>query len=84
MCVGKQQQPSLRYRLRLDRFDEHTARRGWTSDAQRAKGIGVSHTTIGRIRRGQMSPGLHFIGRVTAALGVDVAEVFEEIRPREV
>jgi len=68
------------YTLNLQRFDALTAERGWTNDLQRATGIGVSHTTLGRIRRGVIKPGTRFIARATAALGVPVEQLF--VRPK--
>lgn len=62
--------------LNLQRFDELTAARGWTTDVQRAAGIGVSHTTLSRIRRGQLRPGTRFIAKAVEALGVEYSELF--------
>ncbi|MGC5019054.1 hypothetical protein [Micromonospora sp. DT47] len=67
----------LQYRLRTDRFDELTTAKGWRDDLQRATNIGVSHSTISRIRARKMRPGLRFIGLATAALGVHIDELFE-------
>ena len=66
------------FALKLDLFDELTAGRGWTTDQQRAAGIGVSHTTLGRIRRGLIKPGTRFISSATTALGVKVEDLFTQ------
>lgn len=73
-----QPQP-LQYRLNFEKFELLTKARGWTNDYQRAHGIGVSHTTIGRLRRGELNPGLHFIGIATSALGVDIDDLFDKV-----
>ncbi|MCY1141346.1 helix-turn-helix transcriptional regulator [Actinoplanes sp. Pm04-4] len=64
--------------LRLDRFDELTAQKGWMTDQQKAAGVGVSHTTLGRIRRGLSQPGARFIANTTNALGVAVEDLFTQ------
>jgi transcriptional regulator with XRE-family HTH domain len=79
-CVTTQ---ALEYRLNFAKFELLTKARGWTNDLQRARGIGVSHSTIGRLRRGDMKPGLYFIGRATAALGVDIEDLFDRVGPAE-
>lgn len=83
VCVSKQSPPSLQYRLDFDKFDELTEQRGWLNDSQRARGIGVSHTTIGRLRRGKLRPGLHFIGQATKELGVEIEELFKRVEGDE-
>lgn len=75
MCVTRH---PLRYKLRIDRFDELTTAKGWTNDHQRAKHIGVRHTTIGRIRDGVNAPGLRFIVLATSALEVSIDDLFEK------
>ena len=70
------------FALRLDRFEELTANRGWTTDQQRAAGLGVSHTTLGRIRRGKTRPGARFIASATAVLGVQVEDLFTPTEAR--
>lgn len=71
---------ALRYRLNIEKFELLTKVKGWTNDLQRAQGIGVSHTTIGRLRRNEINPGLRFIGQATAALGVDIDDLFDRVR----
>jgi len=74
-----------RYRLRIDEFDRLTAARGWSTDTLRAEAIGVSKSTIHRLRRGAQKatdpdgsqPGARFIDLATAALGVPVEFLFE-------
>ncbi|MBG0560695.1 helix-turn-helix domain-containing protein [Actinoplanes aureus] len=64
------------FALRLERFDELTANKGWKTDQQRAAGLGISHTTLGRIRRGITKPGTRFIASATTALDVSVEDLF--------
>lgn len=69
-------------------FDQLTELKGWTTDVQRAAGIGVSHTTIGRIRGGLTKPGQVFITKTMAALAdlpmpVKLDELFPSNTPGE-
>jgi transcriptional regulator with XRE-family HTH domain len=66
----------LGFALNLARFDELTGNRGWKTDQQRAAGIGVSHTTLGRIRRGLTKPGTRFIASATSTLNTSVEDLF--------
>lgn len=65
-------------------FDQLTAGKGWLNDHQRAAGIGVSHSTLSRLRGGQMKPGAVFIAKTMDALsrfGVHVHELFPSNQP---
>lgn len=69
--------------LRLDVFDRLTRERGWTNDLARARALGVSHTTVGRLRPdpgcadSPKSPGGRFIGAALRALDVEFDVLFE-------
>ncbi|MEU8264945.1 helix-turn-helix transcriptional regulator [Micromonospora sp. NPDC048999] len=63
--------------LRVEEFDRITERMGYSNDAERAKAIGVSHTTISRLRSGKIRPGGRFIAATLATLGVPFETVFE-------
>lgn len=56
-------------KLRLDEFDRLTRERGWKDDARRAEGLGVSASTISRIRSGDSNPGARFVDRCLATFG---------------
>jgi transcriptional regulator with XRE-family HTH domain len=56
-------------KLRIDKFDELTEARGWRDDKQRAEGLGVSQSTISRIRSGASNPGGMFVDRCMATFG---------------
>jgi len=61
-------------RLRIDEFDRLTKIRGWTTDAERAKAIGVHPSQMSRIRAGA-TPGQKFIDgchAIWGAAGYDV------------
>lgn len=65
----------------VDRFDALcTAEpRGWTTDARRARELGVNQSTISRIRRGLQRPGLEFAHRCRRAFGDSAFnELFED------
>jgi hypothetical protein len=55
-------------RLRLDLFDRVAIGRGWKSDTDKARGIGVDPSVFGRVRRGEVAPGVRFIACVLHAL----------------
>lgn len=64
-------------RLRLDLFDKIAAGRGWKSDAEKARGIGVDQSVFGRVRRYEVAPGVTFIARVILAFPEwDFADLF--------
>ena len=65
------------FTLKLARFDELTKARGWTTDQQRAAGLNVSHTTVGRIRRRLIKPGTKFIANATTVLQTTVEDLFD-------
>jgi hypothetical protein len=65
-------------------FDQLTAGKGWLNDHQRAAGIGVSHSTLSRLRGGQMKPGALVIAKTMQALsglGAHVHEIFPANEP---
>lgn len=65
--------------LRLEEFDRLTTARGWGNDLARARALGVSHTTVGRLRDTDNPghPGSKFIAATLAALGCPFDAVFE-------
>lgn len=54
-------------RLRLDLFDKIATGRGWKTDTDKARGIGVDPSVFGRVRRHEVAPGVTFIARVVLA-----------------
>jgi transcriptional regulator with XRE-family HTH domain len=55
--------------LRLDEFDAMTTERGWATDKERAEGLGLSQSTISKVRSGTASPGVAFIDACVKAFG---------------
>lgn len=55
-------------RMRLDLFDRIGVGRGWRNDTDKARGIGVDPSVFGRVRRGEVAPGVRFIAGVLHAL----------------
>jgi len=55
-------------RMRLDLFDRIAGDRGWRNDTDKAKGIGVDPSVLGRVRRGEVAPGVRFIAGVLTAM----------------
>jgi transcriptional regulator with XRE-family HTH domain len=56
-------------RLRVAEFDRLTAKRGWTTDAQRADALGISRALMSRVRSGELRPGQKFIAAVLTIWG---------------
>jgi hypothetical protein len=56
-------------RLRLDVFDQLTDAKGWTTDAERARQLGISDRMVSHLRVGRANPGLKFVDRCIAVLG---------------
>lgn len=66
--------------LKLPKFDELTKQRGWETDADRARGLGLDPATISRVRAGQQRPGAKFINRCLREFGSLAFDVlFEEV-----
>ncbi len=59
-------------RLRLDEFDRLTADKGWTTDAERARQLGISDRMMSHLRVGRANPGLKVVDACVAAFGPDV------------
>jgi transcriptional regulator with XRE-family HTH domain len=55
--------------LRLDEFDAMTTERGWATDKERADGLGVSQSTISKLRSGTANPGATFIAACLKEFG---------------
>jgi transcriptional regulator with XRE-family HTH domain len=65
-------------RLRFDEFDRLTRLRGWDTDAERARQLGVSQATLTNLRAGRTRPGRKFIDGCMKNLGSAVYDVLFE------
>lgn len=65
-------------RLRFAEFDRLTALKGWETDAERARQLGISQATLSHLRAGRTRPGRKFIDRCMAVLGSAVYDVLFE------
>lgn len=72
---------SPKYRLRVEEFDRLTIAKGWYTDVARARAIGVSHTTVGRMRKPNATAGDPFIRATLAKLEVEFDTLFFERQP---
>lgn len=63
--------------LRVGEFDRLTAAKGWGTDLAVARELGVSHTTVGRLRSGGQQPGGKFIAAALDKLNVPFDALFE-------
>jgi transcriptional regulator with XRE-family HTH domain len=62
-------------RLRLEEFDRLTSLRGWNTDAERARQLGVSGATMTNLRKGKVNPGPKFIDQCLKAFGTPMYDV---------
>lgn len=65
-------------KVRWEEFDRHTERRGWETDAERARQLGVSHSLLTNMRAGRAGPGAKFIGACLDRFGGDYYDVLFE------
>jgi len=52
-------------------FDQLCAERGWDRDAEKARGLGVSQSTIYRIQTGEQTPSLRFANQCRVVFGLE-------------
>lgn len=64
-----------RLRLRFDLIDQWAAERNAKSDRAIAKLLGLSNSTVGRFRSGEMGPSLPRAMDIAAKLGISVEEL---------
>jgi len=64
-------------RVRFDAFDALCNAKNLTLDIQRAGALGIHHTHLGRIRKGQAQVGGKFIAATLDLLNVPFEVVFE-------
>lgn len=55
--------------VRWDAFDEATTKRGWETDAERARQLGISQATLTNLRKGRVGVGGKVIAAVIEELG---------------
>lgn len=65
-------------RIRWERFDSLTNERGWTTDAERARQLGISDRMLSHMRVGRANPGLKVVDRCLAVFGTDSYDVLFE------
>lgn len=65
-------------RLRFAEFDRLTALRGWETDAERARQLGISHSTLTNLRAGKTHPGRKFIDQCVQIFGSSIYDVLFE------
>lgn len=71
-------------RLRTKQFNKICNVKGWTTQAQRAAGVGVTEPTIGRVMTGKRAPGEQFIAGCLAAFPeLEFSDLFEVISDDE-
>lgn len=65
-------------RLRFAEFDRQCTLRGWATDAERARQLGVSHAHLTNMRAGRTGPGAKFIGLCLNVFGANFYDVLFE------
>ena len=72
--------PRLTLRLRAEGWREHCAANGITSDVLLSAAMGLTATTIWRVRAGEAAPSAQFIAATLRALpGARFEELFESV-----
>lgn len=67
-------------RLRTRQWAKFCLMRGWTSEGQQARALGVAGSTINRILKGTQRPSGEFIGAALAAFPeLEFADLFEVV-----
>jgi transcriptional regulator with XRE-family HTH domain len=64
--------------VRFEEFDRLATIRGWENDAERARQLGISQTTLTNLRKGKVRPGRKFIVRCLRAFGTPMYDVLFE------
>lgn len=77
-----QSEPGAGIKVRWAEFDRQCDRRGWKTDAERARQLGISHAHLTNMRANRANPGAKFIRRCLGAFGDNFYGVlFEEVEP---
>ncbi len=72
-------------RINWEKFDQLTALKGWTTDAERARRLDISHSTLTNLRAGRFGPGRKVIDSIIGNLGAEwYGVIFERGEPAEV
>lgn len=64
--------------MRWTEFDRLTTMRGWTTDAERARQLGISEQMLNHMRRGRARPGVTVIDACLRAFGASMYDVIFE------
>lgn len=67
--------------MRWSEFDRLTDERGWHTDAERARQLGISDRVLSHMRVGRTRPGLKVVDRCLAVFGKDAYDVLFERVP---
>jgi transcriptional regulator with XRE-family HTH domain len=65
-------------RVRWSEFDRLTNLRGWSTDAERARQIGISEQQLNHMRRGRSRAGAHTVDRILQVFGSALYDVLFE------
>lgn len=71
-------EPKPVLRIRWSEFDRLTSLKGWTTDAERARQLGISDRMLSHMRVGRANPGLKVVDRCLAVFGSDAYTVLFE------
>jgi len=74
----------VRLRFRIGRYGVLAAARGWTTQAEHARGTGLSQQTVSRMLKDEdWKPSPEAIAALLAAFDVDFGELFEVVPVRK-
>lgn len=65
-------------RIRWAEFDRLTKLKGWTTDAERARQLGISDRMLSHMRVGRANPGIKVVDRCLAVFGASFYDVLFE------
>lgn len=66
-------------KLRTEDFDAACNARGWFTDSERARNIGLPTSIMSRLRNGEGSPSANAIDKVVRALALPYPALFERV-----
>lgn len=80
MTLVTESKPETRpvLRIRWAEFDRLTTLKGWTTDAERARQLGISDRMLSHMRVGRANPGLKVVDRCLAVFGASFYDVLFE------
>lgn len=74
---------SSRVMLRVEEFDRLTSARGWTTDVERARQIGITQAALSYLRAHKRAAGAKVIHKMLTAIQAPYASLFEVVEEED-